>query len=484
MTAKSFYWAMGIVMVCLFWLASWTLLKGFGEDSDPTHYTYMAPTARAAEFNALKGEVENIGQSVSATEYFSVLKRFRLLEDATRRAKFEESATKYKVAFRGVIADRSYDTLEVSRLTDKWVDKAQREGRLKAAWDEIEAAKKASGIDDIPISHPAPIDPRMPQQWALFYGVGMVFALGHFMIRTDAMNGKWWRVFSDLRFYGWLLIWPGGVFRYPKEIDIKLQLIRMRRLATLVITSCLSFGGAGCAGKRVKSSPDKKEAPYAFHVDVATSTLNHYMGLNGGIFHPAPIQASVVTVSLPQGFYLGAWHSMPIGKRTLKPNYAHEVDIMTGWSRNFGKYKVSFDGVYVGVTPLGTYSGDVIQFIERIGRDFDIGRSQTLGPYVSFTQAAPVTNNTPKRGFFYREGVRWGWKNGAWSGSASSELTHDSGAFGFDPGFLTQGAASISKKFGKHWRGEVPFRWSKPISKMNDGRKFEFEMGFTLIYSK
>ncbi len=471
-------------MVCLFWQASWKFIKNAGGDPDPTHYTYMAPELRDKEFRALCDEVDRTKGTVTPNQYFSVLKRFMALEDAEKRARLEEGKTQLQAAYHGVITaplDRSPD---VNFWENQYIAKAQQS--LAGDWKAIDAAKTRAGIDAFSYNHALPPDPMLGWSWLLFYLVGMFLAFGHFMIRLDQMGGAWWLSTSDVRLYFWLAAWPAGVFRYPMAVDVKQQLVRARRFAAFVLSSALPLFASACAGKQVKTEPTskRKSAPYALRVDASTSTLNTYMGANGGIFHPAPVQQSVMTASLPRGFYIGAWHSAPIGQRDLVPNFAREIDALAGWGGKTGPFAINIDSAFVAVTPLAQYSGDVMQTVERIGHEFDIRHSQTLTPYLSFTQAWPTTNNTPRRGFFYREGLQWGWKNKLWSGGASAELTHDSGAFGFESGFLAQGKTSISRRFGAHLRAEIPLRWCTPISKLNDGRKFSFETGLTLAISK
>lgn len=477
MKTKTFYALAGLLLVLTFWNAAWKGLRSMGDDPNPEHYEYMAPEDRIAEFKSLQAEIVN--PRVDAQEYFKTLMRFIHLEEATRRARLEESDTKFQGAYHGMILAPMADPVAVRNLENEYVNKLQ--GILPRNDELFQKAKEASGIA-MPKSHSAPMDPQLPLSASLLYVAGLLFAFGHYHIRNKKLGGNL-LLASDIRFWLWLAVWIPGVFRYPTAVDIKYQILRARRFATFILSTCLPLTAAACAGKRVKIEPDeqRKDTEHTLRLEVSTTTWPKYLGGNGAVFHSSPVQQTSMTLSLSKGFYFGAWDSVPLGGPKLEQNFGYEVDFSGGWNGQLHGFNLSTSMTHVGVTPLLQYRGDVIQFSATVSRDQKIGFNQVLTPYFWVAHVMPTIGNSPRQGNFYHEGLRWNWKRGPWSASMDAELMYDSGAFGFNSGYLLRGGTNISRTVGKHMSIGVPTSWATPLSQLGDGRRSQIQVGVTAV---
>lgn len=480
MKTKAFYTLAGLFLLLAFWNATWKTLRGFGDDPNPEHYLYMAPADRLTEIDKLSEETKNVGDIVTADRYFEVLARFEHLMDAMRRARLEER----EFSVNGVMVNsRSSDDLNLGFIENQYVNIAQKRMAGHTSDEEIMKSKKKAGIDDIIKGHFAPMDPLTPKAWVFVYFAGMFLTFGRFVISINKMGGAWWMsALSDWRFPFWLLLWPKGIFFYPRKVDVLLQLRRAYRFAVFVLSSSLSLAAVGCAGKRVKTNPEeqRQDATHTLRLDISTTTWPKYLGGNGTVFHPEPVQQTAITLSLPKGFYLGMWDSMPLKQYDLSPNFGYEIDFSGGWNGQAHSIKLSTDVTHIGITPLARYRGDVLQLTAGASRDLKLKNGQTFSPYFSFVEYLPSAGSSPKGGLFYHEGLRWSWSRGKWSFGSSAELMHDPGAFGFNPGYFARGNASLGRKLNSHLRFEVPLMWSAPLLELGDGRRPEIQTGLTV----
>jgi hypothetical protein len=472
----------GLILAIAVGHAIWRTLLTMGSDPNPDHYIYMAPEARMAENTSLTVIVSNVGETVTPKQYFETLTRFKRLSEAMQRARIEENRIT-KMAYKGAVMTEpvASDIVHLGLLENMYVNEAQSKMLRETTQAQLEKARKNSGIEDIAITHTLPPDPFLQKSWILIYFAGLLFAFGHFHIHNQKLGGGI-LLASDIRFWMWLIVWIPGVFRYPTAIDIKYQFRRAQRFATFILSTCLPLTAGACAGKRIKTEPDGKkstEIAWVIKAEVSTTTWPKYLGGNGAVFHPEPVQQTAINVPLPKGFYTGAWHSIPLGGRELVPNFGHEIDFSGGWNGKISGFNLNADMTYIGVTPLAQYGGDVLQLSTTASRDVKVG-SVKLSPYFWVAYAIPTAGNSPGRGDFYHEGVRWGQSKGLWSVGANAELMHDSGAFGFNTGHFARGGVTVGRPVTKHLRVDIPIQWSVPLSKLNDGRRREAMAGATL----
>lgn len=317
--------------------------------------------------------------------------------------------------------------------------------------------------------------------WALFYTIGLVFAFGRFTIAIEEMGGCWWQsALADWRFPFWMTIWFVGVFKYPTQIDVVMQAKRAYRFAVLVLSSTISVAAAGCAAKRVNTEPETlpDRSATTWQIDTNTTTWPSYIGGNGAVFHPKPVQQTSVTATAKSGFYANVWHSAALGGRSLKPNFGSEIDGSIGWGGKFRTFSLDTTLTWVGVTPLSHYKGDVLQLSSSISRALPHG----FGVSSTVNAVTPTKGTTPRRGMFFREGLNWGKSFGRASVNSGVEVFHDSGTFGFQSGWLSRGSAMIAWRVNKHLKASVPIRWNAPLSTLSDGRRRELQGGLIVSW--
>jgi hypothetical protein len=471
---RVFYVAGICLLAALAGRAFWLSLRDTVAEN-PGLYAAMSPAERQAEYEWFMREFDN--PRLDLGSYFETMKRVETLQGAYKRAQMAQNDKTW------VPSEDAHRATTLSIFGNQYVHKVLPH---LPQGEPFEQARDAAGYSSQALrERNAPVDPRAPFAWAMFYFAGLGFTFVHFALRIRALDGIWWMAaLSDWRFPFWLMCFPVGLFKYPRAVDVKLQLVRAYRFAALVLTSCLSFAAAGCAGKRVKTEPDlPADAAKTWRIDADTVTWPNYLGLDGAVFHPGPVQQSSVTISLPRGFYLGAWNSVPLGDTLASPNFGHETDVSAGWNGSWLGLDWNTDATWIGVTPLAQYRGDVMQFSVRASRGFRI-RGQTLAPFLWVRYATPVQGDTPARGIFFHEGVGWKWQKGRLDGSLNGELMYDSGAFGFQPGFFGKAGASLGFRLSDRWKVEIPIQASVPLVRTTDGRRTERRIGFRIAFAQ
>ncbi len=478
------YLLAGLILATAVGHALWRTTRYGGGDPEPSHYTYMSPADRTVEYTALSAKAENPGSNVSPEEYFIVLKRFELLSDAMARARLEESTEKLRTASgskgypRPAQAD---DEVGLEFLKRSWVNATQ--GQLRnTSMERIDKARTDSGVEAIGRSHRMPIDTFLAKSWAIVYFAGLLLAFVHFQIKNRALGGNI-LLASDPRFWMWLALWIPGLFRYPTAIDVKQQLLRAKRFATLVISTCLPLGAA-CATKRIKTPEEqRKNEPRTLHINASTTTWSKYIGGNGGEFHPATVQQSSITVSGPKGLSAGVWASVPLKQWDLSPNFGREVDVYAGWNGKLRGFNLGANFNYVGVTPVGKHRGDPLVMSFSAARGFKVASLGTLSPSFTIQHAMPTAGPKPREGTFLRSKIGWSLNKNAWSFGADAEIVHDTGAFGFNPGYFGKIGGNVGRQISKKLRIDAPLQFFAPISHLGDSRKANPRMGLTLSYA-
>ncbi len=476
MTAKRFYWITGLVLVATIGHAFWRSERDAGRMPDPHTYKAMSPWVREAKFEELKKEFK--APHINHVTYFKTLRVSEDLKEALMRAEAFENDKTYDPQVHNMLGALNF-------FTDDYVNQVVY--RLPNISDkERERIIEASGFENRELHYriKTPTDPLTPLSWWMAYCALLALTFGHFVIRIEALGGTWWlAAISDWRFSFWLTLCPFGIFKYPTSVDVKSQLIRAYRFATLVLGGALTFAAAGCAGKRVKTGPDEKRVDdsKSWTITADTVTWPKYLGGDGAIFHPGPVQQSSVTAARKNGVYVSLWNSMPVGGPALSPNYGREIDFSGGWNGKVGNVNVGLDETMIDVTPLGKYRGNVGQFTAVVTKPFEIG-GQNFVPSFTFRYAHPTLGETPGKGLFFREGLRWGSNKGRLSYGVGAEVFSDSGAFGFKPGWLLRSDGVVGLKLSSHWKIEAPFRLSTPLSQVQDGRRTEKQIGLRLAF--
>lgn len=462
---------LGLLGAALFFLCN-------SETMGNSFYKPMAPALRTSEFDVLKIEIEKPVHK--AQEYFDVLARIERLKNACYIAQKEEKEETTPSA--------RWMFLKLNRLEN---DFAVRLPRSVATSEQFRIASEGYRSDPRnPLSRPTRLHPWAAAAWFLFYFGSMPFVIAHYFVRLREMKCRLLlEAFTNWQFPLWVAMWPIGLFRYPKAIDPRTQLMlawqRMYRFVTLLLGSILTFCAAA---PRVNAQEDDPEtrANHTLHLDISTLTLPQYLGLNGGIFHPAPVQQTSVTVSLPKGFYVGVRNSVPLGDRQRSPNFGYELDYSAGWNGKFHGFNLNGDVTYIDVFPLGRIRGDVLQLSWKVSHAVALTKHHSLEPFVWIRCAMPTRGTTPTRGTFLHEGVGYAWTGVSnFSLNASVDLMHDTGAFGFDRGYFGKAGVDGSWKLLEHWKIQFPvIRYSIPITHVSDGRQSQLILGGGIAYHR
>lgn len=471
---KAFYVTMICTMLCLFGAALFFLCDG--ETMDTSLYLPMAPELRTAEFEALKvAVVKPVSQ---AQEYFDVLSRINRLSNACHIA---EEREKGKTAFaaRGMVLDLNF-------LEREFV------GRLSANIAESEQFRMAStAYRDSPmhpLSRPFHPNPWAGVAWFLFYFGSIPFVMAHYFIRLRAMECRpWLEALTNWKFPLWVLLWPIGFFRYPRETSVKEQLVRAYRLAVFVLSSVLACFTVAVKQVSAQEKDDSGATSQGktLHLDFSTITWPKYLGSNGGVFHPAPVQQTSLSFPLPKGFYAAVWNSVPLGDRHASPNFGYELDFSAGWNGKVKWLKLSGDVTYVGVTPLRRIRGDVLQISGRAGHEFALTKRQSVEPFVWVRGVLPVRGSAPRHGVFLHGGLHYHLTaTRRLDIDSGAEVVHDTGAFGFQPGYFGRANLNGTLKLGRGWSLKSILQFSTPLTHVSDGRRTQLVLGGGLAYSR
>jgi len=430
----------------------------------------LTPAGREAEFQVLRTETS---QPVhSARQYFDLVKRLYVLESSYFQADRDSQAD---IVERGRVM--SVRSLLMGSLMEQ-----VRNYNLHAdpEFDSLQASTSKL------LNSGYVMDGRMPAAWGLFYFLGLGLTFIHFSIRYRMMGGRLELMLTDWRCPMWLIVWPVGIFRYPRAMDIQAQFIRAYRFAVFLLSSSLSLFAAGCAGKRVRTEPDPAKLVQArsWQLDASTSFWPAYLGANGGIFHPGAVQQSSVTVSHgPSGTYAGVWFSEPLTERGLVPNFGHELDLFGGWGSTFHGLNVGANVLYVDVTPVGKYRGNVYLFSGSVGRQiFSVG-SHSLRAQFTAQGNVPAKGTTPARGLNLRHRLSYAWSiSKSLSAQSYAEFTHDSGALGFQRGWYSLYGSSLIWRMPGGFALQGQLRGAIPLT-VSD-RKKVVQAGLSFAWSR
>ena len=430
------------------------------------------------------------GRPATWGEYFATLHRMDMVVGAAQKAmKRHPSLAVGSPGWRDVDIVRSIPVEIRPWATEyeRYTNGLDKTSDWKTAYDRY----VASGFDPLrqpPVSVPG--SERLVFWWLVFY-FGMMPLIGiHYAIQIKQRGmSVWLEVCANPAFPLWVALWPIGLFRYPMKTSPMAQLRRARQWATLVFCSSLScFAGTGKVCEKREQAPqhqryDKPFVAWSF----STVTMSNYVGLDGGLFFPGVNQWTTVTAKFPCGVYVSFFDAEPVTHRSLRPSFGFEMDGIIGWSGERAGYSIDLNATYLNAFPLRQIPrGDVIQLSEKIGRKLSLGEKSDVTPYVWMRQAFPVRGPTPVGGWFIHGGATFSRKFGeSVSSSMSTEVVHDSGAFGFNPGYIGRIVSNLTWKKGKHVSVQFPIvNVSAPLSHTGDGRKSQVSFGIGFSFSQ
>ncbi len=489
-TAKFYTVMSAVIAVLLINAFSWTALHWSNqEDAYVSAYETLTYAQCGDRFLALQKEMQSTPRT--PTEYYATLGRAYGLIGSARKAMRNgaDETSRYVIDSLGV---RYMDIVRtIPDLVQQWITPYSNHGM--SFQNDPDGLAQAIKVFDASGNNPARRPPvnvpmgNLALWWFLFQVAPMPFVFVHYaiQIRRRGMSVRL-EVLGNPMFPIWLLLWEVGLFRYPVEISPLAQFRRAQKWAVLVLGSSLScFAGTGkICEKREVAPQHQKYGGKLVNWSFATTTVSNYAGFNGANFFPGVDQQSSVKAQLPCGFYLSAFDAEPLSDRGLRPNFGRELDATAGWGGNVHGVTVDANATYQNVFPVTTAPrGDMVQLSERVSKTFALGTATTITPHLWFREAMPVRGPTPKGGWFVHTGTSISRKLGeSTSGSFTAEIVRDSGAYGFDQGWLVRTLGNLTWKTGKRTSVQFPIvTFSDMVTHVSDGRKplLTFGIGFS-----
>jgi len=417
----------------------------------------------------------------TAHEYYAVLGRAYALIGSAQKIMDNGMSNdgRFFDLIRSIPVELQQDVNDYSRYLAPFGGGAEQERALEEF--------NASGQNPI-MQPPARGNTYLAFSWLLFHFVSMPFIFIHYAIRLRKQKcSVWMEVCGNPAFPVWLFLWEIGLFRYPHKVSPLAQLAKARRWATLVLSSALScFAGTGKVCEQKESAPQHQQYTGAWrHLSFSSGVFSDYLGLDGAVFHPAPVIQSSITASLPCGFYLNLWDSEPLGRRGIVPNFGRENDYTFGWASHVRGISFDASTTYINVVPLTQLPrGDVLLLTLRTGRALKFGKGFSAEPHVLLRQALPVRGSTPNGGFFVFAGSGLSHKIGKADAAANFEVVHDTGAFGFREGFLGRITTGLIWKKPKGISWQFPaVTFGAPLSHTGDGRRTQVSVGAVFSFA-
>ncbi len=442
----------------------------------------------AEEYHALLKMLA--GRPTHWREYFQALQRADMLvgsaqkaiQDGARVPVWDESRD--VVITRGIPVEIRPWLNEYANYVNTWDHAAE----WKVAYDEYLASGFATLHE--PNQH-IPGEEYLSYWWLIFHFGSAPFVFIHYAIRIRQQGGSvWLRVCSDPLFPFAVLLWEIGMFIFPKVVDPMVELRRAQRFGMLVLSSALScFAGSGKPCEKPERAPQhqKYKGGWMPKLAFSTQTISNYIGFDGASFFPGVDQWTTITATFPCGFSVSFFDAEPITRRGLRPNFGRETDLIVGWSGKIRGNVLELSTTYLNTFPISQVPrGDVIQFSERVSRMFAVNKRTTIGPHVWLRQAIPVRGPTPIGGWFVHVGGTVSRKFGeGHTANVLSEAVYDSGAFGFNSGYIGRLTGNLTWKLGKHVSLQLPLvTLTKPLSRTGDGRMFQSSFGVGFSFSQ
>ncbi|GEM_PF-6939614 len=200
-----------------------------------------------------------------------------------------------------------------------------------------------------------------------------------------------------------------------------------------------------------------------------------YLGANGDPFYNGFVPQSDFFLSWENGFYGDLWFSTALNGQK---DFDKEVDITVGKSGKIGELNYTADVNYFVLVIT-----DVMNINGETSRNLQINRKVNLAPFLRGEVYFPVHKGGPRQGLMVVSGIR-----------SSSELhSHvgllvnywfkvDSGCFGYDRALLGQGFVGLSFKLNEKVVVTPGITMSKPLTSVNDGRKFHSNPEIAISY--
>jgi hypothetical protein len=474
-----FYVLMITVILAFLGIAFWQTNAVMNREDDAKLQSFetLTPHECAVRFAALQGDISR--KATTWDEYFHNLQRASALEGAARKIAASEVGSHFDTSDNDEFITRDIPVRirpllnEYQAMSDKTL-RALGEDAYKAAYDRY----MREGDDSMLNVHTAPGSERLGFWWLLFYTVSMPFIFVHYCIRIRANDMKVrYEFLGNPMFPLWVALWPVGLFKYPRKINVMVQLRRAQQWAAFVLTSAIPCFAANAGGKTCEKDPVR--------FSLSTGTNSNYLGFADELLSSHPVQQSNFTVLLPCGVYAGVFDSASLSRAIEHPNYGNEVDVTLGWSGSIKKTSLDIHGAYINLSPfIRVPEGDTFQFSERASRTLPLGKKQSVAPYLWFREVMPLRGPKPIGGWFGHGGLVLTRSFGPRASNALDLSTvWDSGALGNDPGLIGRAVDTPSWKMGEHVSLQLPVTLQTPLTHTGDGRHTNITGAFAVAFS-
>ncbi|MBI4992308.1 MAG: hypothetical protein HZB99_03750 [Candidatus Harrisonbacteria bacterium] len=213
-----------------------------------------------------------------------------------------------------------------------------------------------------------------------------------------------------------------------------------------------------------------------------TGAYSNYLLDNGMVFHNDPVLQSELMINLPKGFYLDMWHSIGMDGSGPSSGLDDELDYTAGWKGDIKGLTLNIGILYMDIVDiLNVPRGDVVLPYAEAGKVLSLTETQILNPFAKVQPAISAKGDYPKGGLYWGTGLRHLYQINPKMGLGEELMfIHDSGAFGFDNGWLFKYAVNVNRKLFGPFSLDFPMlKFTAPLSGMND-RKKETSVGVRL----
>ena len=173
-----------------------------------------------------------------------------------------------------------------------------------------------------------------------------------------------------------------------------------------------------------------------------TSKVKSSYVLDGIQFSSAPVFQTNVTMGLPEGFFVGSFHSYGLDDNEFSSNFADELDLYGGWNGSLrdlclkSDIQVGVSASYFDLFPLGEFQGDIFKVEVSAKRPFETSLG-TVTVYGDAEFMTPVNWPEKESGIQVSTGLRHSLSiNDTWTVTHGPRVIHDTGAMSFDAGFV------------------------------------------------
>jgi hypothetical protein len=301
-----------------------------------------------------------------------------------------------------------------------------------------------------------------------------------YVCRIKENSGSIFLEVFNWRFILASVFWAYGL-PYYRNMDFCHQMRRCQRVASFFLVSAISCFAGTNKPMNKKLGEQKKDAAQSWLLASTDTTTSDYVGSNGRVFHKGPVNQSTLTLTAPNGVYVGSFGSIPYSTTTKCEDYGYEQDFSVGWNGTYRHFALNPDVTYINLAPLPRMNGDAVGLSMTVARPIK-AHSDTVTPYFWVNRYLPVMGKAPQSGTFYRLGANHSTQFGKFAANSGIEMLYDTGAFGNNRMWLAKASATISRDFGKHLQLSLPVNFYTPATHVTDGRKTQLTVGFGIAY--